>query len=306
MGLMETTNSGPKLLAVSDLHVSYQENKEIVAGLRPESPRDWLIVAGDIGEIVADIEWTLSTLSSRFATVIWVPGNHELWTHQADPVQLRGAARYQHLVEVCRAAGALTPEDPYPVWDGPGGPVTIAPLFLLYDYTFLPPGVMTRQDALALAYQTGVVCVDEQLLHPDPYPTRQDWCQARLAQTQAQLEAVDPSLPTVLVNHFPLVRAPTDVLRYPEFAQWCGTTATADWHLRFNAAAVVYGHLHIPRSTWYDGVRFEEVSYGYPREWRRYGDAPGPPRQVLPAPDPPAPDRLAPYLQVPGTTSAAS
>ena len=34
---------------------------------------------------------------------------------------------------------------------------------------------------------------------------------------------------------------------------------------------VVYGHLHIPRTTWYDGVRFEEVSVGYPREWRARG-----------------------------------
>ena len=73
------------------------------------------------------------------------------------------------------------------------------------------------------------------------------------------------------MNHFPLVREPTRVLRYPEFAQWCGTTRTADWHMRFNAAAVVYGHLHIPRTTWHDGVRFEEVSLGYPREWRRRG-----------------------------------
>ncbi len=55
------------------------------------------------------------------------------------------------------------------------------------------------------------------------------------------------------------------MLRYPEFAQWCGTERTADWHTRFNAKAVVYGHLHIPRTTWEDGVRFEEVSLGYPR-----------------------------------------
>ena len=61
------------------------------------------------------------------------------------------------------------------------------------------------------------------------------------------------------------------MLRHPEFAQWCGTDRTADWHLRFDAAAVVYGHLHIPRTTWYDGVRFEEVSLGYPREWHAYG-----------------------------------
>ncbi len=75
--------------------------------------------------------------------------------------------------------------------------------------------------------------------------------------------------PTVLVNHFPLVREPCDAMFYPEFALWCGTTATADWHTRYNALCSVYGHLHIPRTTWYDGVRFEEVSVGYPREWRR-------------------------------------
>jgi 3',5'-cyclic AMP phosphodiesterase CpdA len=281
---METTRAGPRLLAVSDLHVSYRENREIVAGLRPESAADWLLVAGDVGEIVSHIEWALRTLTERFAKVIWVPGNHELWTHQADPVQLRGEQRYRHLVELCRSLGVVTPEDPYPVWDGAGGPVTIAPLFVLYDYTFLPAGASTAEEALALAYRAGVVCSDERMLHPDPYPSRQAWCQARLAETERRLEARDPGLPTILVNHFPLVREPTSVLWYPEFAQWCGTTATADWHLRFNAATVVYGHLHIPRTTDYDGVRFEEVSYGYPREWQRRGTAPGPPRQILPAP----------------------
>jgi hypothetical protein len=32
-------------------------------------------------------------------------------------------------------------------------------------------------------------------------------------------------------------------------------------------------------------VRFEEVSTGYPREWRRRDTPPGVPRQILPAPD---------------------
>jgi 3',5'-cyclic AMP phosphodiesterase CpdA len=278
------TSPGPRLLAVSDLHVSYRENREIVAGLRPQSADDWLLVAGDVGEILPHIEWALRLLSERFATVIWVPGNHELWTHEADPVRLRGQPRYEHLVQLCRSLGVVTPEDPFPVWSGPGGPVTIAPLFLLYDYTFLPAGTSTAAEALELAYQTGVVCTDEMLLHPDPYPTRQAWCAARLAQTARRLDARDPALPTILVNHFPLVREPTQILRYPEFAQWCGTTATADWHVRYNAAAVVYGHLHIPRTTWYDGVPFEEVSFGYPREWQHRGTSPGPPRQILPSP----------------------
>jgi 3',5'-cyclic AMP phosphodiesterase CpdA len=276
--------NGPRLLAVSDLHVGYPDNRELVQGLRPGTPSDWLIVAGDVGEFLADIGWALAALSERFARVIWVPGNHDLWTHRREPVPLRGQQRYQRLVELCRGLGVVTPEDPYPVWDGPGGPARVVPLFLLYDYSFLPDGATTKAEALALAYQAGVVCNDEMFLYPDPYPSRDEWCRARVEQTRRRLEELDPDVPTVLVNHFPLVREPTLVLRYPVFAQWCGTTRTAGWHIRFNAAAVVYGHLHIPRTTWYDGVRFEEVSLGYPREWQRRGGPPVLPRQILPAP----------------------
>jgi 3',5'-cyclic AMP phosphodiesterase CpdA len=284
---VQTAPSGAgKLLAISDLHVAYPENREIVEQLRPESPDDWLLVAGDVGERMADVEWALGTLRARYATVVWTPGNHELWTPRDDPVRLRGVARYEHLVRRCRELGVLTPEDPYPVWHGPGGPATIVPLFLLYDYSFRPDGATTSEEALARAYAAGVVCRDEFVLHPDPYPSRQAWCWARLAYTRQRLAGLDPALPTVLVNHFPLVREPTRVLRYPEFAQWCGTEQTADWHLRYRAAAVVYGHLHIPRANRFDGVPFEEVSLGYPREWRqpsRDGRVPGRPRQILPA-----------------------
>ncbi|MEE1753768.1 metallophosphoesterase family protein [Streptomyces sp. SP18CS02] len=274
--------SGGRLLAISDLHVAYTENRKIVEGLRPTSDDDWLLVAGDVGELSEDIAWALSTLSDRFAKVVWAPGNHELWTPRQDPLQLRGQERYDHLVEVCRGLGVLTPEDPYAVWDGPGGPVTVAPLFVLYDYSFRVPGAETKEQSLAMAREKGVVCTDEFFLHPDPYPGRDAWCDARVAETERRLAACDPGLPTVLVNHFPLVRDPTNILHYPDFAQWCGTVQTADWHRRFRARAVVYGHLHIPRTTWYDGVRFEEVSVGYPREWRRPGHPRTGLRQILP------------------------
>jgi hypothetical protein len=155
-------------------------------------------------------------------------------------------------------------------------------LFLLYDYSFLPPGTATKAEGLARAYETGVVCADEMMLHPDPYPSRAAWCEARLEMTERRLAALEPGRPTILVNHFPLIREPTRILRYPEFAQWCGTTRTADWHVRFNAMTVVYGHLHIPRTTWHDGVRFEEVSFGYPRERQHRGVTSCVPRQILP------------------------
>lgn len=257
-----------KLLAISDLHVRYRQNRELLTGLWPGSPEDWLIVAGDVAERIADVAWALGLLAERFELVIWAPGNHELWSTKGNQVEPCGESRYRALVEVCRTLGVITPEDPYPVWAGPGGPVTVAPLFLLYDYSFRPDGATTKDEALALAYESGVVCTDEVLLHPDPYPSRDAWCGARVNETERRLTELDPSLPVVLVNHYPLIREPTRVLRYPQFAQWCGTERTATWHRRFNVAAVVYGHLHIRRTTWHDGVPFMDVSLGYPGEQR--------------------------------------
>ena len=104
-----------------------------------------------------------------------------------------------------------------------------------------------------------------------------------MTATEARLAALPAGTRTVLVNHWPLTRLPTRVLRHPEFALWCGTEQTADWHLRYRASTVVYGHLHIPRTTWHDGVRFDEVSLGYPREWGRRSRGPVLLRQIVPA-----------------------
>jgi 3',5'-cyclic AMP phosphodiesterase CpdA len=276
----------PHLLATSDLHVAYPENRERVERLRPRGDDDWLIVAGDVGEIAGDVEWALTLLSKRFARVIWVPGNHELWTTRDDPVRLRGEERYRYLVQMCRRIGVTTPEDEYPLWTGPGGPAVVVPLFVLYDYSFRDPS-LSREQAMALAHETGIVCTDEYLLDCAPYASAAHWCAARLEATERRLAALPADVPTVLVNHFPLVRKPTSILRYPIFAQWCGTERTADWHTRFRASVVVYGHLHIPLTTWHDGVRFEEVSVGYPREHRVRGITRGLLRQILPAPESP-------------------
>jgi 3',5'-cyclic AMP phosphodiesterase CpdA len=280
----QQAGDGPRLLAVSDLHVGYPENRAIAERIQPVSPTDWLIVAGDVGERADEVESVLGLLSERFAKVVWVPGNHELWTHRRDPLRLRGEQRYQHLVEVCRRLGVVTPEDSYPIWAGENGPVVVVPLFVLYDYSFRPAGARSTAEGLAQAKGAGVVSTDERWLHPDPFPSREAWCEDRLAKAERRLAELPPGLPTVLVNHFPLVREPTAVMRYPVYAQWCGTVRTADWPARYRAEVVVYGHLHIPRTTWHDGIRHEEVSLGYPREWHRRTAAPVIPRQILPAP----------------------
>ncbi|GAA4855645.1 metallophosphoesterase [Actinomycetospora corticicola] len=281
--------TGPRLLATSDLHVNRTDNQALVRDLHPSDPGDWLIVAGDVADKVADIRWALALLADRFEQVIWVPGNHDLWTPPGDDVQLVGPERYDHLVEVCRSLGVLTPEDAWPVFAGH----LICPMFLLYDYSWrVRPDMagLSVEDALAVAREAGVVATDEFLMASRPYDGPAAWCAARLTETRRRLSERPADLPTVLVNHWPLTELPLRVLRHPEFSLWCGTTETARWHVEHDAAAVVYGHLHVPRTTWEDGVRFEEVSVGYPREWQRHDLLRGPLRTILPAPEPEVPD----------------
>jgi len=271
-----------KLFAIADLHLANAANRGALVTLPPHD-NDWLILAGDIGETEAHLHFALSTLTPKFAQILWVPGNHDLWTMPTQVDDQRGVAKYRRLVSICRQYGALTPEDPYPFWSGEGSRCILAPLFTLYDYSFRPDDV-SETDALHWAEDTGVVASDEFLLHPDPYLTRQAWCEARCRVTEQRLHEAAQQAPLILINHWPLKYDLVNLKYIPRFSLWCGTRNTEDWHIRFNALAVIYGHLHVPGSHVRDGVRFEEVSWGYPRNWdQRLGLMPYL-RQILPAP----------------------
>lgn len=274
--------STPKLWATSDVHVSHESNRAFVTGLS-ERPADWLVLGGDVCESADDLAWTLDELAPKFARMFWVPGNHELWSLRPD--EPRGVAKYEQLVSVCRARGVVTPEDPYVLFprgvDAPtaggagedgGPPLYIAPLFLLYDYSFRPPEV-AREDALRWARESGIRCADEQFLFPEPYATREAWCDARVRDAEARLTALGPEATFVLVNHFPLRIRDVILPRVPRFSLWCGTTRTEDWAVRFRARAVVYGHLHVRRRTAEGPCEFHEVSLGYPPQWSGDPDA---------------------------------
>lgn len=256
-----------KLYAISDLHVGHPDNRGVLERT-PAYPDDWLILGGDIGETARHLAYTLNILRERFARILWVPGNHELWTIPGRET-LRGRAKYEALVEICRHFDVITPEDPYVVWPGEGGPHLLCPLFLLYDYTFGPDGVAPEQ-AVDWARETGIECADEVVLHPDPYESRAAWCAARCDETERRLEraVAEHDCPLVLINHFPLRRELAVLPRIPRFSVWCGTRRSEDWHTRFRADIVLYGHLHIRRTQHIDGVRFQEVSMGYPRQWQ--------------------------------------
>ncbi|MEL6547252.1 MAG: metallophosphoesterase [Myxococcota bacterium] len=271
-----------KLLALSDLHLNHRGNREALESLTPR-PDDWLLVPGDVAEKPEDVAWAWDILVPRFAQVLWVPGNHELWsTRESDDAPaLRGKQKYDALVTLCRSHGVLTPEDPYPVFHGESGPVAIALLFLLYDYSFRPDDV-PYEDVIQWAAEDGVRCSDESMLAYEPYESRRAWSEARVAATLPRLEAAARDYETVLVNHWPLRRDTIWIPRIPRFTPWCGTRASEDWHLRFRARAVVSGHLHVRSRRWIDNVRFEEVSLGYPKHWKRAKGIDHYVREILP------------------------
>ena len=268
-----------RLLATSDLHLAHRTNRDALLELPPHRD-DWLIVAGDVGERAEHLRHALEVLTDRFARVIWTPGNHDLWSPPDDPTRTKGQERYEELVAICRTFDVLTPEDDYVRW--PDAPDTvIVPMFLLFDYSFRPADV-TRADAVGWARETGVVSGDELMLSSAPWPTRDAWCHARCDWTLARLERLPQDTRTVLVNHWPLRHDLARPPRVPRFSLWSGTDRTEDWGERFRARAVISGHLHLRSTLWRRGVRYDEVSLGYPRDWRQERGIAWYLRQVLP------------------------
>lgn len=248
------------LWAVSDLHAAAKANHDSIDRLVPPNPKDWLIVAGDVAERTELVVRVLKDLAQRYAKVIWVPGNHELFSRTTDLHQ--GRAKYEELVRELRQIGVVTPEDTYPVFGG----VTVVPLFTLYDYSFRGPG-MSMEEAIAAAKRKQIMMTDEVAIAP--FVDIRAWCWDRLTYSIKRLSRING--PTVLVNHWPLVQEPTMAMRWSEIALWCGTRHTRGWARRYNAKAVVYGHLHMPSTSIIDGVKHIEVSLGYPKEWEREG-----------------------------------
>src|SRR5258708_36737620 len=155
-----------KLWAISDLHLGSDLNRRAIERVTPR-PEDWLILAGDVGDSEAELLVAFDILAPRFAKLIWVPGNHELWTDPRLPEAPRGIRRYAVLVELARRRGVITPEDPYPLWPGHGPRTVIAPLLLLYDYSVRPSGA-SRERAVPGSAVAAIVRTDDRAVQRVP------------------------------------------------------------------------------------------------------------------------------------------
>ena len=272
------------LYAISDLHLDFKVNRNALREL-PRMPGAGLITGGDLCTTAAHLREALDVLCARFDKVFWVPGNHELWSSK-DPVthkMIHGQEKYQQLVSLCREYNVSTPEDPFVPWPGKDGEFLVAPMFIPYDYSFRPDHV-SIEEAIPWAMESGVLCSDEKLIDPAPHGSMIEWCRVRYAYSMAKLDAAPPDKKLVFINHFPLRQDLVRIRRIPRFSIWCGTTLTEDLHCRYPISVVISGHLHMRATDYRDGVRFEEVSLGYPRDWDQSKGMAYYLREILPGP----------------------
>ena len=127
-----------RVFAVSDIHADYPQNAAWLSSLsRQDYQRDLLILAGDVSDSLLLLGRTLTGLAERFAKVIYVPGNHELWVIR-DGKRLTSFEKFDKVCALAEERGVSTRSLHLPQ-------LSIVPLFGWYDYSFGEPGADLKE-----------------------------------------------------------------------------------------------------------------------------------------------------------------
>ena len=240
-----------RVFATSDIHADYKANAEWLGGL---STRDYqddiLILAGDISDSVQVLDTSFQLLERRFAKVVYVPGNHDLWVTRESSSQ-NSIEKLQRLQLLARACGITTEPFAY-------RSLAIVPLLSWYDYSFGTPDAELR--AIWMDYRTcvwpeglGMYEVTSYFLRQNALPTPDP------AKTVISFSHFLPRIdlmPRLMPQHFRVL--------YPIMG-----TSRLDTQIRAVGASIhVYGHSHLNKQTKIDGVQYVNNALGYPGESR--------------------------------------
>lgn len=238
-----------RVFAISDIHVDYDANMRWVHGLSSADYRDdVLILAGDVTHRPQLLAECIGAFARRFAQVLFVPGNHDLWVLGESP-EKHSLHKFREVADIARDCGASMA--PY-VRER----TSIVPLLGWYDYSFGEPA-----DELMQMWADFRAC---------RWPS--DEGPAEIAEMFARMNA-DPQggepLRTITFSHFlPRIDLiPSYVpLKHRVLDPVLGSARIDEQLRRFAPEVHVYGHSHINRSVRIDGVRYVNNAFGYPQE----------------------------------------
>lgn len=235
-----------RIFAISDLHVDYEYNVKWLTNLsKHDFTEDILIVAGDISDSLKLLEQSLRTVTQRFKTVLFVPGNHDLWQLRDTGIDC-SLNKFAQVLSAVNAAGASMN-----VFNANN--LCILPLLSWYDYSFGQPS-----KELMDSWMDYRAC-----RWPNTYKMEDVATYFEKLNSSPQL---NKEILVITFSHF-LPRI--DVL--PTFSRKflnpvLGATRIDQQLRKVNSKIHIYGHSHINRQTLIDGVTYVNNALGYPHE----------------------------------------
>ena len=240
-----------RVFALSDIHTDHEDNRRWVSTLsNADYQDDVLILAGDVSDSLERLQWTIEAFASRFATVLYVPGNHDLWVLR-DREPGNSLEKYQQVCTVVEQAGGSLQ-----VFRRNG--LCIVPLLGWYDYSFGQPSQDLRDrwiDYRACAW-------------PEDLP------EERIAAHFTQLNplpALHESDTVITFSHF-LPRIDVMPHYIPEDKRFLypvlGSSLLETQLRALDSKLHVYGHSHVNRQVRIEGITYINNAFGYPNETR--------------------------------------
>lgn len=260
-----------RIFALSDLHADYEPNARWLRNLSLyDYQGDVLILAGDITDSLPLLEWCLRLVARRFRKVLFVPGNHELWTLRDRP-RVDSYEKFERVRELAQDSGVSM--DTFRV-----AGLSIVPLFSWYDYSFGVPS-----NDLKELWMDFRACV-----WPPPADVREIAAKFLALNESALNESAldesalndsslnqstsdDPPRPHKVISfsHF-LPRFELVPQRTPAFkldlSPILGTLHLDHQVRRLRSTLHVYGHSHVNRRLVISGVTYVNNAFGYPHE----------------------------------------
>ncbi|GLQ90048.1 metallophosphoesterase [Dyella flagellata] len=239
-----------RVFAISDLHLDYAANREWLQQLPlHEYNDDVLILAGDVSDRLTHLEEAFKALSRRFSTVLFVPGNHDLWINRD---------RMRDSFEKLQTVRSVAQELGLRMDIFRQGELAIVPLQGWYDYSF-----GAADDYLKAAWADYRNC--QWPGYDEAAVTKFFTGQNPTLSSPALLDARQ----IISFSHFlPRIDLMPDRIpdKHRKIYPVLGTTVLESQLRQLGSSVHVYGHSHVNRQVRIDGVNYVNNAFGYPSE----------------------------------------
>jgi predicted phosphodiesterase len=239
-----------RIFAISDIHVDYPDNARWIANLSAtDYTDDVIILAGDVSHHIREVETTVASLNRCFKKVLFVPGNHDVWTMKN--TSLNSIEKFDQLLELATNIGASTTPFHH-------NQLSIIPLFSWYDYSFNPPS-----DELKKVWADYVACSwPNSMGNPEVTEFFLEKNEIHLDTHNKDIITFSHFLPRIDV--MPSYIPKQHQMLYPVLG-----SAKLDKQIRKVGSKIhVYGHSHVNRNIEIEGINYVNNAFGYPGEER--------------------------------------